>query len=228
MRKSLALALAAALLATAPAAFAYDAGDIYVRFGATNVNPDDNNGSIDLTGVGLGNPDIEVDDAWSLTFTVSYQWTKNWAMELLAAYPFEHDISVQGLGKVGQVKHLPPTLSLQYHFLPDGKFQPYVGAGVNYTIFFDDSEEGTLKALGGTLDIEDNSLGLAGQVGFDYFFNDKWFVNLDLRYIGIETKAKVTLPADAISPGVPATFTTIKEDVSIDPWVYGINVGFKF
>ena len=228
MRKSLALALAAALLATAPAAFSHDAGDFYMRVGASNVDPDDNNGSIDLTGVGLGNPNIEVDDAWSLTFTGSYQWTDNWAIELLAAYPFEHDISVQGLGKVGQVKHLPPTLSLQYHFLPKKKFQPYVGAGVNYTYFFDAKSEGTLSALGGSLDIDDNSFGLAGQVGFDYMFNDKWFINLDLRYIGIETKAKVTLPADAISPGVPATQTTIKEDVSIDPWVYGINVGFKF
>lgn len=220
MRKPLALTLAVALLAAAPAAFAFDAGDIYMRFGATNVNPDDNNGSIDLSAVdpALGNQDIEVDDAWSFTFTVSYQWTQNWAVELLAAYPFEHDIKVEGLGKVGKTKQLPPTLSLQYHFMPDKKFQPYIGAGVNYTIFFDESSEGVLSDLDGDLDIDDNSWGLAGQVGFDYLLNDQWFVNLDLRYIGIETKAKVTVP------GVG----TIKEDVSIDPWVYGINVGFKF
>jgi len=221
MRNSLALTLAAALLAVAPAASAFDAGDIYMRLGATNVDPDDNNGSIDLSAVdpALGNQNIEVDDAWSLTFTVSYQWTQNWAVELLAAYPFEHDINVEGVGKVGKVKHLPPTLSLQYHFMPDKKFQPYIGAGVNYTIFFDAESEGVLKdPLGGSLDIDDNSLGLAGQVGFDYMINDRWFVNLDLRYIGIETKAKVTVP------GVG----TIKEDVSIDPWVYGVNVGLKF
>lgn len=229
MRNSLALTLAAALLAAAPAASAFDAGDIYMRVGATNVDPDDNNGSIDLSAVdpALGNQNIEVDDAWSLTFTVSYQWTQNWAVELLAAYPFEHDINVEGVGKVGQVKHLPPTLSLQYHFMPDKKFQPYIGAGVNYTIFFDAESEGVLKdPLGGSLDIDDNSWGLAGQVGFDYMINDRWFVNLDLRYIGIETKAKITLPPDALGPGSPQT--TIKEDVSIDPWVYGVNVGFKF
>jgi outer membrane protein len=220
MRKSLALTLAAALLAAAPVAFAFEPGDIYLRGGATNVNPDDNNGSIDLSAVdpALGNQDIEVDDAWGFTFTVSYQWTQNWAVELLAAYPFEHDIKVEGVGKVGKTKQLPPTLSLQYHFMPDKKFQPYIGAGVNYTIFFDESSEGVLSDLGGDLDIDDNSWGLAGQVGFDYFLNDQWFVNLDLRYIGIETKAKVTVP------GVG----TIKEDVSIDPWVYGVNVGFKF
>ena len=220
MHKSLALSITAALLLAGPLALAHDAGDFYMRFGATNVDPDDNNGSIDLSAVdpALGNQNIEVDDAWSMTFTASYQWTKNWAVELLAAYPFEHDINVEGVGKVGSTKHLPPTLSLQYHFLPDGKFQPYVGAGVNYTIFFDDGAEGVLKSLGGDLSIEDNSFGLAGQVGFDYMFNDKWFVNLDFRYIGIETKAKITVP------GVG----TIKEDVSIDPFVYGINVGYKF
>jgi len=226
MRKSLALTITAALLVAAPVALAHDAGDFYMRVGATNVDPDDNNGSIDLSAVdpALGNQNIEVDDAWSMTFTASYQWTKNWAVELLAAYPFEHDISVEGLGKVGKTKHLPPTLSLQYHFLPDGKFQPYVGAGVNYTIFFDDGAEGALNALGGDLEIEDDSFGLAGQVGFDYMINDNWFINLDLRYIGIETKAKITLPPGVIGPNE----AVIKEDVSIDPWVYGVNVGFKF
>ena len=139
-------------------------------------------------------------------------------MELLAAYPFEHDIKVDGLGKVGKTKHLPPTLSLQYHFLPDATFQPYVGAGINYTLFFDDEADGTLDALDGDLSIEDNSFGWAAQVGADWMLTDKWFLNADLRYIAIDTKAKVTIP------GVGS----IKEDVDIDPWVYGINVGFKF
>jgi len=220
MRILLAMSVSAAIFLAAPAALAHDAGDFYVRVGATNVNPDDPNGDIDLSAVdpALAKQDIDVDDAWSLTFTGSYQWTENWAVELLAAYPFEHDIDVEGLGKVGSTKHLPPTLSLQYHFLPKGKFQPYVGAGLNYTIFFDDGAEGVLSDLGGDLEIEDDSFGLAGQVGFDYMFNDQWFINLDLRYINIETKAKVTIP------GVG----TIKEDVDINPWVYGVNIGYKF
>ena len=220
MRILLAICVSAAIFLAAPAALAHDAGDFYVRVGATNVNPDDPNGDIDLSAVdpALAKQDIDVDDAWSLTFTGSYQWTENWAVELLAAYPFEHDIEVDGLGKVGSTKHLPPTLSLQYHFLPKGKFQPYVGAGLNYTIFFDDGAEGVLSDLGGDLEIEDDSFGLACQVGFDYMFNDQWFINLDLRYINIETKAKVTIP------GVG----TIKEDVDINPWVYGVNIGYKF
>ena len=220
MRTIIALTLAAAIFMAAPAAMAHEAGDFYVRVGASNVDPDDPNGDIDLTVVdpALGKQDIEVDDAWSLTFTGSYQWKENWAVELLAAYPFEHDIELEDLGKVGETKHLPPTLSLQYHFLPKGKFQPYVGAGINYTIFFDDGPDGTLKDLGGDLEIDDNSFGLAGQIGADYMFNDRWFINADLRYISIETEAKVTIP------GVG----TIKEDVDINPWVYGLNIGYKF
>ena len=220
MRTIIALTIAAAVMLAAPMAMAHDAGSFYVRVGATNVDPDDPNGDIDLTAVDpdLGTQDIEVDDDWSLTFTGSYQWTENWAVELLAALPFEHDIELEDLGKVGETKHLPPTLSLQYHFLPKGKFQPYVGAGINYTIFFDDGAEGTLEELGGDLEIDDNSFGFAGQIGADYMINDRWFINADLRYISIETDAKVTIP------GVG----TIKEEVEIDPWVYGINVGYKF
>ena len=228
MRIFLAMSISAAILFAAPLSLAHDAGDFYVRVGASNVDPDDPNGDIDLTAVdpALGVADINVDDAWSLTFTGSYQYTENWAVELLAAYPFDHDIKVDGLGKVGSTKHLPPTLALQYHFLPKSAFQPYIGAGVNYTIFFDDGEDGTLEALGGDLEIEDNSFGFAGQVGLDYMINDNWFINADLRYIAIDTKAKITLPAGVI-PGTTEP-VQIKEDVDIDPWVYGISIGYKF
>jgi len=220
MRILLAMSVSAAILFAAPLALAHDAGDFYVRVGASNVDPDDPNGDIDLTVVdpALGVADINVDDAWSLTFTGSYQYTENWAVELLAAYPFEHDISVDGLGKVGSTKHLPPTLAVQYHFLPKSAFQPYVGVGVNYTLFFDDGAEGTLKDLGGDLEIKDNSWGFAAQVGLDYMFNDNWFINADVRYIAIDTEAEVTIP----------NVGTIKEDVDIDPWVYGVSIGYKF
>jgi outer membrane protein len=220
MRILLAMSVSAAILLAAPMALAHDAGDFYVRVGASNVDPDDPNGDIDLGVVdpALGVADINVDDAWSLTFTGSYHYTENWAVELLAAYPFEHDISVDGLGKVGSTKHLPPTLAVQYHFLPKSAFQPYVGVGVNYTYFFDDGAEGTLDELGGDLEIKDNSWGFAAQVGLDYMFNDNWFINADVRYIAIDTEAEVTIP----------NVGTITEDVDIDPWVYGVSIGYKF
>jgi len=215
-----AIALAAAMAMLTPViGAAHEAGDFYMRFGFSNVNPEDDNGSLNLAAVdpALGKPDIEVDDAWSFTFTGSYQMTDNWAVELLAAYPFEHDIKVDGLGKVGSTKHLPPTLSLQYHFLPAAKFQPYVGAGVNYTIFFDDEADGALEQLGGDLSIEDDSFGFAAQIGADWMLGERWFLNADLRYIAIDTEAKVKLGGE-----------TLKANVDINPWVYGLNVGFKF
>ena len=195
-------------------------GDYLLRVGASNIDPDDPNGSL----LGL---DINVDDAWGMTFNGEWMWKKNWGVEVLAAWPYEHDIKLQSVGKVGSTKHLPPTLSLNYHFLPDTTFDIYVGAGINYTIFFDADSSGALAqdGSGGNLDIDDNSWGLAGQIGADWFINDKWFVNFNLRYIDIDTEAKITLaPDSALVPGG----ATVKPDVDIDPWIYGVHVGYKF
>lgn len=217
MRHTILFAVLATALLTGPVAQAYEAGDWLVRVGASNVDPDDPNGKI----LGL---DINVDDDTSITFNGTYMWTKNWGIELLAATPFEHDIKVDGLGKVGSTKHLPPTLSLQYHFLPESWFQPYVGAGVNLTIFFDDEEDGTLKEIGGKLELKDDaSVGLAGQIGADFQLNDRWFVNVDFRYIKIDNDAKVFVP-DPVVPGGG----TVEANVNIDPFVYGLHVGYRF
>jgi outer membrane protein len=144
-----------------------------------------------------------------VTFTGTYMLTNNIGLELLAALPFEHDIELNG-SKVGETKQLPPTLSVQWHF-PIGQFKPYVGVGVNYTIFFDQSTTGALD--GADLDL-DNSLGLAGQAGVDWFINDNWLINFDVRYISIETDAKVN--GDKLGT------------VDINPWIVGLNAGYKF
>jgi outer membrane protein len=218
MRKHALLAVLLTVVFMPLASVSAAEGDYLLRVGAQNVDPESDNGSI----LGL---DINVDDAWGVTFNGEWMWKKNWGIEVLAALPYQHDIKVQGVGKVGQTHHLPPTLSLNYHFLPDTKFDIYVGAGVNYTLFYDTKAQGALKQDGGDLDITDNSWGLAGQIGADWFINDKWFVNFNFRYIGIETKAKVTLaPTSAIVPGGG----TVKSDVDINPFVYGILVGYKF
>lgn len=181
-------------------AVAMDQGDWLFRFGGSYVDPKSNN-----------HPVVDVDSAASFTFNFSYMMTANWAVEVLAAYPFEHDITLKDGTKVGSTKHLPPTVSLQYHFLPDGKFQPYVGAGVNYTYFFDESTVGPLEGVPLSLD---SSWGLAGELGADIMLNDKWFLNLSVRYIDIGTDA--TLGGDDIGK------------VNIDPWVYGFNAGIRF
>lgn len=220
-----ALALAAALGLAAPA-YGHEAGDWLVRFGASNIDPKSDNGSIDLTGIAtFGVQDVTVDSKVGVTFNITYMYSKNIGIEVLAALPFEHDIEVEGLpGTAATVTHLPPTVSLQYHFLPDAAFQPYVGAGINFTWFMDESKKGGLRwaddALGVTtgLDVDSTSFGLAAQIGFDYEINDQWFLNVDVRYIDISTDATLTVN------GAPAA--TAKVDV--DPLVYGIHLGYRF
>ena len=146
-----------------------------------------------------------------MTFNFSYMMTRNWAVELLAAYPFKHDVDLVGGAKVADIKHLPPTLSLQYHFAPDSKFQPYIGAGLNYTTFFSESTEG---ALAGTRLSLDDSFGPGYQIGADIIINEQWFFNIDARYLDIDSDATL----DGADLGT----------VEIDPYVYGIHLGFRF
>lgn len=199
-RKIKAAALAgAALLAAAPA-MAVEQGDWLVRVGASNVDPD-----------GSNHPIVEVDDGTSLTFNLSYFLTNSFAVELLAATPFDHDINLVGGPKVAETSHLPPTLSIQYHFNPAGTFKPYVGLGYNWTTFMSESTEGALAGV--ALDLK-NSSGLAYQVGLDFMLDEKWLLNLDVRWIDIDTEAFL----DGVSIG----------DVEIDPTVYGIHLGYRF
>lgn len=176
-------------------AMAVEKGDWLVRFGASNVDPKSDN-----------HPVVSVDDGSSFTANVAYMFTDNLSVELLAAYPFEHDITAGG-AKVASTKHLPPTVSVQYHFMPQNPFKPYVGLGVNYTTFF------STKSSLGNLDLGD-SWGLAGEVGVDIMLGDRWLLNGSIRYIDIETKARL----DGASLG----------KVAIDPMVYGLHLGLKF
>ncbi len=226
------LMLMAGLALSVPA-HAWDAGDWLVRVGGSNVDPKSDNGSFNLTDLDPINSrlGIDVEDQWGVTFNFTYMYTPHWGIEVLAALPYEHDIKVEGLpGTAATVTHLPPTLSLQYHFLPNSAFQPYVGAGLNITWFMDDSKEAGLQAADlllseyyGTeirtgLDVDSTSYGLAAQVGFDYTLNENWFVNFDVRYIDIQTD--VTLKANGD--------TVTKTEVAVDPLVYGIHLGYKF
>ena len=179
---------------------AFEPGDWLVRVGASYVNPASDNSDI---------VSVESDTSVSLNFT--YMMTDVWGLELLAAVPFKHDIELLDGTKVGSTKHLPPTLSIQYHFMSTENFQPYVGLGLNYTNFFSEKTTGPLEDLDLSLG---DSWGLAGQIGFDVLFNDDWFFNLDVRYIDIDTKARVG--GDSIGK------------VEIDPWVFGGHIGYRF
>jgi len=200
------ISLGLCLGATSFSAQAIQQGDMFMRFTATQVAPNDD--SSGFTGAATVSP--EVGDSTTLGATFVYMMSNNLGFEVLAALPFEHDVTVEGMGKVGSTKQLPPTVSVQYYFNPEEKFRPYVGAGLNYTVFFNDT---TIDALGGDLELDD-SFGLAAQVGFDYDINAKWFLNADIRYINIETTAEIAAVGTS--------------DVDINPTVISVGVGYKF
>ena len=228
---SLAAAISAAMVSTQ--AVAYEAGDWVVRAGVTTVDPQESGDQLTLNGseaafIGaVGPEELGVDSDTQLGLTVEYMLTNNWGIELLAATPFQHTASatetLAGLD-VADIKHLPPTLMAVYHFNSGKKFQPYLGAGINYTIFFSedttseaDATFATLGLTGGDVELDD-SWGLSVQAGFDYHLNDKWLVNASVRWIDIDTEAEIKFDNGA----------KIKADVDIDPYVYTVSVGYKF
>jgi len=194
---------------------AREAGDWVIRAGVSHIDPKSTNGSISELGV-----DVVVDSASMLTFDGTYMFSDNFGLELLAALPFKHDVNIDDgtdSAKVATVKHLPPTLSGVWNFNPQGKVQPYVGLGVNWTIFFDESEKGLLEDLDASLKLK-NSLGFAAVVGLDVMLTERMFLNGNIRYMDIESDAKITIPGD---PN-----TVLETNVRIDPWIYAINIGW--
>ncbi len=203
-------ALAALVLAASPA-FAQSKGQWTLGVGVANVNPKSDNGT--LTNTPLGNLKMEVGSSTRPSITGEYFICDNLGIEVLAALPFEHDISVKGVGKIGSTKELPPTFSLQYHF-GKGKVHPFVGAGVNYTTFFSTDTEGAIN--GTKLDLSD-SWGLAAHLGIDFQVGEKGAIRVDYRWIDIDTKVKLN----------GAKLGT-NNKVDIDPSVYNIAYVFTF
>ncbi|WP_019624308.1 OmpW/AlkL family protein [Thioalkalivibrio thiocyanoxidans] len=202
------LAPAALIPAHATAASAdVSAGDWLLRGGLTYISPKSDNGDLDVGGTDVG---VDVGSSTRPTGTVTYMFTDNLGMELLVGIPFKHDISLEG-DRVGYTRLLPPTLSLQYHFNTGTAFRPYLGAGVNYTHFFDESTRG---ALDGTKMRLSDSWGAAVQAGIDMAIDDNWFVNAEVRWIDIESTVRV----EGERLGT----------VEIDPWSFGMNVGYRF
>lgn len=202
--KTLCLAAAVALAALSPVA-AQQAGDLTVGLGLANVNPKSDNGV--LAG---GTVPVSIGDNTRPQITVEYFIRDNLGVELLAALPFKHSITSNGT-EIGTVRHLPPVVSLQYHFDATPQLKPFVGLGVNFTGLYDAESKGPLA--GNDLRVK-NSWGLAAHLGADYWINDRSAIRADLRYIDID--ADVTLNGGDIGR------------VAIDPLVTGISYVMKF
>jgi outer membrane protein len=224
--KLLLLASPLLVLAESPA-LASEPGTWTLRAGVGVVEPKSNNL---VFSDGVDTLQIDVDSGTSMTLSATYMFSRNWAFDILASWPFSHDINATAVGagpgidgvpvKIAETTHLPPTFSVQYHFLPDGTFQPYAGIGLNWTTFFDTNVVSELVAEG-VEDLElDDSFGFAGQLGADWMLNEKWLLNVDVRWINIEADA--TLSGTAFGGSVD--IGTVK----VDPWVYALNIGYRF
>jgi Outer membrane protein W len=232
MKKSL---LVCSLLAAVAGAPAY-ADTFSVNVGAIGVMPNDSSSNLpvveSIAGFENGSTGLTVDNNTQLGITIDYKMTDNWTLELVAATPFSHEIHGTGVlagMKIGETKHLPPTLLAQYHFdIGSDNVKPFVGFGLNYTTFFEDKVSNQLVSTLGALGVAtaddhvdlalSDSFGYALQAGVNWKLTDKWGVHFMVSKMDIDTDADVRLNG--------ATIETIA--VEIDPTVAMVGVRYTF
>ncbi len=224
---SIGVVLAAAGLGIATPAMAQDpaprtgikAGDVLVRLRAILVAPNERSGGILPTFPGER---VSVDNSAMPEVDVTYMATDQIGFELIAATT-KHSASGRSgttgsIGKLASTWVLPPTLTAQYHLNPRGSIRPYVGAGLNYTMFWnEDASAGLEKAVGRTRVRMKDRFGWAAQAGIDVDITPKVFLNLDVKYIDIDTSARLRTTA----------IGTQNVKINLDPLVFGVGLGLR-
>jgi outer membrane protein len=234
MQKTLlAIALASAVFAPISAYAEEDDWVVRIRAALVSPNEDSRLGQTvnNLLGSTVMSPGAElaVDNNLIGELDISYYFTKNLAAELILALGSEHDVSIKGdalstIGnqQLGSVDALPPTLTAQWHFNPDEIFDPYIGAGVNYTYMLDRNAKGSRGAIAGNkIKIDSDSWGYALQAGFDVNLANDWLINADLKYISMDTTVK-------LNGAATGNVWRKVDSLDIDPWVLGLGIGKKF
>lgn len=209
MRAQFLLLLAATAFITPPATgFAKDLGDgpwakerFQVRLRAIDVVPEESS-SVNIGGK------IHADNAVVPEVDLTYFFTQNIAAELIAATS-KHDLKYNTTD-LGHAWVLPPTVTLQYHFTPDNALSPYIGAGLNYSVFY-----GEDAATGFSNLKVDNGVGVALQAGADYWVNKNWGFNVDVKKLWLNVDAQVNNGA-------------VTADIDMDPWIIGAGVSYRF
>ena len=217
MKKNLARALVATLLGTlcAVPALAQEAqGNWLVRLRAVHLDPADKSDAIGALAV--PKDAITINNKTIPELDITYFFTPNIAAELVLTVPQKQRVTVEqsalgGPVEIGTFKHLPPSLLLQYHFIPDGIFRPYVGAGLNYTRI--SSTKLSVPTVG-ALELDHNSFGLALGAGLDIAIAKNVFLNFDVKKVQIRTDVKLA--------------GTKVSTVKVDPWLIGVGVGYRF
>lgn len=199
----------------------FTAGSILLRARAIGVMPDTGT-SLSGSGAAVVGGSASVTDNWVPELDGTYFFTPNIAVEAIAGVTY-HDVTDIGnklgaLGlnplKLGSVRLLPPTVTAQWHFMPTQKFKPYVGAGLNFTVFYD-QHGGPSNVIQSTH--YDNAFGAALQAGADYNIGDRWYLNVDVKKLFLSTDVHL---GTIVGP--------IKANVTLDPWILGMGIGYRF
>ena len=216
-----------------------EAGDWLVRARGIAIVTDDSSGRIHLEAGGTSTPldgsGVGVDTSVVPELDVTYMVTDNIGIEAIAGIAI-HDVDLEGPGpvlsslgftdgfKIFDSWVLPPTVTVQYHFMPENNIRPYVGVGVNYTAFlWNDATDNLETAVGSPVDVDmDNGFTWAAQIGADVDINDKWYFNVDVKYIDIDSTASLLIKNGAFAN------TGLRVDVDINPWVVGAGIGYRF
>lgn len=230
------LVLMAILSAFAAQQAQAEAGDWVVRLRATNINPSESSklgettdkayGGVPFSAAALygdSKANLEVDSNTIPELDISYYVTKNIALELILALGSKHKVSVDSAGAVdpdlGHINALPPTLTAQWHFMPDQTFDPYVGAGVTYARMMDNGLTARASGVGNfPIRVDRSNWGAALQAGFDVNLQDGWLVNFDVKKIWVDTDVKLNLGNG---------YRKI-DNLDIDPLVVSVGFGKKF
>lgn len=202
--------LLALALALSPTALLAGDGPLMVRLRGVYISPADKSDAIPSLAVPADA--ITVSTKTIPEVDISYFFSKSIAAELILTYPQEHDVELGGT-KIGTFKHLPPTLTIQYHLLPDSVFNPYVGVGVNLTLISDVN----LAVPGvGALDLDSSSVGFAAGAGFDLKVGEKLYLNADVKWVQIGSDVLLKASGAKVSA------------VKVDPWLIGAGIGYRF
>ena len=202
--KKLALVLSLAAIGFVSAEAMAQESPWLVRGRVVNISPA--NGSDPVGGVGAADR-ITVGKKTIPEVDISYFFSPNFSAELILTYPQKHDVYLDGKN-IGSFKHLPPTLSAQYHFAPSADINPYLGFGVNYTNI------SKVNLLGGKGSLENSSFGLSIQAGLDFKIDKNWSVNVDVK--------KVQIRSDVSISGAKVSA------VKVDPLLVGVGIGYRF
>ncbi|WP_374470625.1 OmpW family protein [Phenylobacterium sp.] len=212
MKIAAAAALAAASLAGA--AHAQEASRWFVHAGPAFVEPDE---SADMTAGGQTVPgaDVSIGGRWTAEVEVGYFVTPNVAIAVAGGFPPKFNVDASGtlasLGRAGTMTGGPAGIMAQYHFNPEGRFQPYVGGGASFLVVFD-TEDGALNDLEA-----DSAVGTVLQAGANLMVNDRWGGFVDVKKAWVGTVAKANLGP-----------TPVRAKVKVDPLVFNAGLTYRF